>query len=80
MALEQIGYGGLGGLIIAGLSILGIHKRIDSKQAKSVCEAYHKNIDQTVESIKESLKDQKEDMRYIRERLDTLVNGMKRGI
>jgi len=77
MSLEQAGYGSLGGLIVAALGILGIHRRIDKKQDKGICDALHKNIDQSFADIKESLKDQKEDMRYIRERVDDLVKGMK---
>jgi hypothetical protein len=75
MSLEQIGYGGVGGLIIAALSILGIHKRIDKKQDKGICDAVHKGIDTGFCGFTKALQDQKEHIEYIRQRIDTIANG-----
>ncbi len=77
MAIEQIGYGGIGGLIIAGLSILGLHKRIDKKLDKEVFMVTIEGLKESIENQKETAKEQREDTKYIRERIDLLMNGNK---
>jgi len=76
MSLEQAGYGSLGGLIVAALGILGIHRRIDKKVDKSEFEATSRSIEKSFANIEKILDIQQEDIKYIRTRLDTIVNGM----
>jgi len=75
MALEQIGYGGVGGLIIAAIGVLGLQKRIDKKQDKDVCDALHKGIDMGFSNIMKALDEQNKHIEYIRQRIDSMVNG-----
>ena len=68
MSLEQAGYGGIGGLIVALGAIFGWSRRLnkleDNKQDKTVCEANHKIVDKI-----------SNDLDYIKERIDKLANG-----
>ena len=75
MAYEQLGYGGLGGLIVAGLTLLGWKRRIDKLEENKVdvkfCDTLHK-------SVETNFKDVKDDLKYIRDRVDEIAkNGRK---
>ena len=72
MAYEQIGYGGLGGLIVAGLTLLGWKRRLDKLEDDKVdtkfCDSVHK-------SVEGNFKDVKEDLKYIRDRVDEIARN-----
>ena len=75
MAYEQIGYGGLGGLIVAALAVLGWNRRInkleDTKVDGKFCDTLHKNVEDNFRDVKDNLK-------YIRERVDEIVNNSRK--
>ena len=68
MPIQDIGYGGIGGLTVAVLTFLGWNRRLnrleDCKQDKAVCDVRH-----------EIVKKISEDLDYIKERIDKLANG-----
>jgi len=75
MAYEEIGYGGVGGLIVAALTFLGWNRRLnkleDSKVDAKFCDTIHKNVENNFLDIKENLK-------YIRDRVDEIANNARK--
>ena len=78
MNFENIGSGGLGGLIGGILALIGFNRRLSRLETKldevvshEVCETIRRQTEGHIE-------DMKEDMRYIRNRLDTLLDNTKR--
>ena len=75
MSYEQLGYGGLGGVIGAVITFLGWNRRLNKLENDKVdmkfCDSLHKGVEQDFNDIKEHL-------HYIRERVDEIAkNGKK---
>jgi hypothetical protein len=69
MNYESLGYGSIGGLLIAVLTFLGWNRRLnrleETKQDCSVCDERLARMDRI-----------EKDVAYIRERLDTYLNNL----
>lgn len=78
MNLENIGSGGLGGLIGGILALLGFHRRLASLENKLDGVVNHATCETIREDTKSHISDMKNDMRYIRSRLDEVMASVQR--
>lgn len=78
MNLENIGSGGLGGLIGGVLALLGFHRRLTRLETKLDGVVNHETCEAIRSDTKIHISDMKSDMRYIRERLDDVMNSVQR--
>jgi predicted HTH transcriptional regulator len=94
MNLDDVGSGGLGGLIGGGLILLkdvlfGVGKKITKLETKIDADMLlmssrleqvvnHKTCEAIREDTKSHIQDMKEDMRYIRQRLDDVMGSVQR--
>jgi len=80
---QSVGFGGVGGVIVAVLDVLGIHKRInkleDTKQDIEKCSSFQKVICDEMKAIRDDIKSlgMRMDSRIDRldQRIDRIANG-----
>ncbi len=78
MNLENIGSGGLGGIIGGVLALLGFHRRLSRLETKLDTVVNHETCKTIRADTKTHIEDMKEDMRYIRKRLDDVMASVQR--
>lgn len=78
MNLDNIGSGGLGGLIGGILALIGFNRRLNRLETKLDQVVDHETCDAIRADTKIHIADMKMDMRYIREKLDDVLSSTKR--
>jgi hypothetical protein len=73
MNLENIGSGGLGGLIGGVLALLGFHNRISRLEKKMDNTVNIKACDIIREDLQKHVTNLREDVQYIRKRMDEMM-------
>ncbi len=68
--LWSAGTGGIAGLVIAGLTAIGVWKKVEGKQDRNVCDERHESVSRNFEEIKTDLRD---GFKSIQERIDKLI-------
>ena len=78
MNLENIGSGGIGGLLGGVLALLGFHRRLNRLETKLDMVVSHETCEAIRSDTKIHISDMKDDMRYIRQRLDDVMASVQR--
>ena len=78
MNIENIGSGGLGGLIGGIFALLGFHRRLTRLETKLDSVVNHETCEVIRLATDKHIEDMKMDMRYIREKLDDVFSSIRR--